>query len=197
VSFEETAEKFNELIRVGRQRGHVFFDEIDTVLSPGRQEFAELDAILAALATAGIEVFDEPRTEGSVPDESFFDQEEFSGSADSALIGMYLREVLAVPRLTAAQERELAREIRLATKDAELAEKQLIEANLWIALATATHFLNRGLGPIELIQEGNIGVMRAVKDYNYTRQYTFRVFATWWVRKTIRAAIAGMKNEIE
>jgi hypothetical protein len=63
--------------------------------------------------------------------------------------------------------------------------KRLIEANLWIALGTAMHFLNRGLSPIDLIQEGNIGLMRAVNEYNHLRAYRFSIYATWWVRKAI------------
>ena len=70
-------------------------------------------------------------------------------------------------------------------RNAEEAEKRLIEANLWIALGTAMHFLNRGLSPIDLIQEGNIGLMRAVNEYNHLRAYRFSTYATWWVRKAI------------
>jgi RNA polymerase primary sigma factor len=76
-----------------------------------------------------------------------------------------------------------------AMQEAEEAADRLIEANLWIALATATHYTNRGLGLLELVQEGNIGLMLAVKEYNYLRQYRFSTYATWWVRRAIVRAL--------
>jgi RNA polymerase primary sigma factor len=210
---DRKAEQLEQLLRVGRTRGYVLYEEIDKILAPGRDGLAELDTILSELSMNHIEVIDEPRTEDSVPDESFFNQgglnEDFR---DSKSLGFYLREVLMVPRLTVEEEKELAKRVKEAssvqpTTDGtgaayqgtgmaepsqnptnrypEEAEKRLIEANLWIALGTAMHFLNRGLGPLELIQEGNIGLMRAVQEYNHLREYRFSTYATWWVRKTI------------
>ena len=103
--------------------------------------------------------------------------------------------MLTVPRLTTEQEKELTKQINRGGEDAHDAEKRLIEANLWIALGTAMHFTNRGLGPLDLIQEGNIGLMRAVREYDYLRQYRFSTYATWWVRKAIQAAIRGLKDQ--
>jgi len=195
---DRESEKLAHLLRIGRTRGHVFYDEIDRILAPGREAVAELDTILSELTMNSIEVIDEPRTEDSVPDESYFEREEIQGHfGDSVPLRMYLREVLMVPRLTAHEEKELARrlneassmlptsDVRTANQDAKEAEKRLIEANLWIALATATHFANRGLRFLDLIQEGNIGLMRAVREYNYLRTYSFPTYATWWVRKAI------------
>lgn len=76
-----------------------------------------------------------------------------------------------------------------AMLDGEEAADRLTEANLWIALATATHYANRGLSLLELVQEGNIGLMRAVREYNYLRPYRFSTYAIWWVRKAIVRAI--------
>ena len=221
---DRKAERLELLLRTGRTRGYVLYEEIDKILAPGRDGLAELDTILSELTINHIEVIDEPRTEDSVPDESFFDQEDFQENfGDSKPLRLYLREVLIVPRLTIEAEKELAKRVKDASsvvptsdtqkdprlyatdgtgaayqdpgmaepredstnRNAEEAEKRLIEANLWIALGTAMHFLNRGLGPIDLIQEGNIGLMRAVKEYNHLRAYRFSTYATWWVRKAI------------
>lgn len=81
-----------------------------------------------------------------------------------------------------------------ALQEAEEAADRLIEANLWIALATATHYTNRGLDLLELVQEGNIGLMQAVKEYNYLRQYRFSTYATWWVRRAIVQALENFSK---
>ena len=197
---DRKAERLEQLLRTGRARGYVLYEEIDKILASGRDGLAELDTILSELTMNHIEVIDEPRTEDSVPDESFFDQEDLQEDfGDSKPLRLYLREVLMVPRLTIEEEKKLAKRVKEASSVVptepvrltkgpvwpEEAEKRLIEANLWIALGTAMHFLNRGLGPIDLIQEGNIGLMRAVKEYNHLRAYRFSTYATWWVRKAI------------
>jgi RNA polymerase primary sigma factor len=221
---DRKAEQLGQLLRTGRTRGYVLYEEVDKILAPGRDGVAELDTILSELTMNHVEVIDEPRTEDSVPDESFFDQKDLEEDfGDSKPLRLYLREVLTLPRLTIEEEKELVKRVKNASsvvptsntrkapgvyandgigaayhgfgmaepsqestnRNAEEAEKRLIEANLWIALGTAMHFLNRGLGPIDLIQEGNIGLMRAVKEYNHLRAYRFSTYATWWVRKAI------------
>lgn len=177
------------LLMAGRSRGYVLYDEIDRILAPGREGLTELDAILSELAKNSIEVVDEPRTEGSIPDPDFLDREEFQGRDDLAPVRMYLREVLTVPRLVPHDEKNLARQAKLGGHDGEEAAKRLIEANLWVVVATARHYLNRGLSFIDLIQEGNIGLMRAVKEYNHLREYTFLTYAIWWVRTAIRRSL--------
>lgn len=190
---EGKLEQLKKLVRTGQSRGYVLYDEIDGVLAPSRERVTELDTILSELARHAIEVIDDPRTEDSMPDDSFFDQEGNLG--DLAPLRMYLREMLTLPHLTLEQEKVLTEQINRSGQGAEDAEKRLIEANLWIALGTAMHFMNRGLSPLDLIQEGNIGIMRAVREYNHLRQYRFSTYATWWAREAIRAAIRGLKDK--
>jgi DNA-directed RNA polymerase sigma subunit (sigma70/sigma32) len=184
-------ERLEQLLGIGRARGHVLYEEIDKVLSPlsVRETAADLDTILSELTLNSIDVVDEPRTEDSIPDEEQLEQLNQVHVGDSPPTRMYLREVSGVSRLTEEEEKALAKRISGGGQDVEEAEKQLIEANLWIALATATHYTNRGLRFLDLIQEGNISLMRAVKEYNYLRQYRFATYATWWVRKAIIRAI--------
>jgi RNA polymerase primary sigma factor len=195
VPSDEKSEQMDRLLSIGRSRGYVLYDEIDKILLPFRvrETAAELDAILTELTMNSIEVNDEPRTEDSLPDENLLDQKELQDHAsDSTQAALYAREVLKASRLTDEQEKALAKRIGQGGQDAEEAVDRLIEANLWIALATATHYTNRGLRILDLVQEGNIGLMRAVKEYNYLRQYRFSTYATWWVRRAIIRSIEDL-----
>lgn len=194
MPLEGAPERLRQLLRTGQTRGYVLYDEIDSVLPPSRECVAELDKILSLLARYAIEVVDEPRTEDSIPDESFFDQRESFDLDDLTALKMYLRELRAVPRLSVEQEKELAREIHDGGIGAENAEKRLVEANLWIALGTAMHFLNRGLSRLDLVQEGNVGLMHAAREYNHLSPYHFSTYATWWARWAIQVAINRIKN---
>lgn len=204
----EQSEQLAGLLDTGRVRGFVLYEEIEQILPAGREAVAQFDTILLKLTSNSIELRDEPRTEDSVPTERFFDSEEWEEDfGESAPLRTYLKEVLKVPRLTPEEERELAKRIQEALRVAlasgdysakqavEEAEKRLIEPNLWIALGTATHFTNRGLKILDLVQVGNIGLMRATTEYNYLRAYPFSTYATWWVR---RATIQALRdNELK
>ena len=192
MTIEDKAEQLRQLVRTGKTKGYVLYDEIDKLLPTGYEGGRELDDILSELAKNGIEVLEDPRTERdrefNKDDESLDENElqELSEQAGAALaLQMYLREVLATPRLTREQEIELAKRISGGGQDAEDAEKQLIEANLRLVVATAKRYRNRGRGLLDLLQEGNIGLMKAVKKFNYTRGYKFSTYAIWWVRRRL------------
>ena len=192
MTIEDKAEQLRQLVRTGKTKGYVLYDEIDELLPIGYEGGPELDDILSELARNGVEVLEEPRTErdkGFNKDDESLDEielQELSEQAGAALaLQMYLREVLATPRLTREQEIELAKRISGGGQDAEDAEKQLIEANLRLVVATAKRYRNRGRGLLDLLQEGNIGLMKAVKKFNYTRGYKFSTYAIWWVRRRL------------
>ena len=192
MTIEDKAEQLRQLVRTGKTKGYVLYDEIDELLPIGYEGGPELDDILSELARNGVEVLEEPRTERdkefNKDDESLDENElqELSEQAGDALaLQMYLREVLATPRLTREQEIELAKRISGGGQDAEDAEKQLIEANLRLVVATAKRYRNRGRGLLDLLQEGNIGLMKAAKKFNYTRGYKFSTYAIWWVRRRL------------
>ena len=191
---EKAPENVEQLLRTGNARGYVLYDEIDNVLPSGREGIAELDMILSKLTNHAIDIVDEPRTEDSIPDENFFEQVDLHDVGGLEPLRIYLREVLTVPHLTVEQEKELAKRVNCGGEGAENAENRLIEANLWIVVGTAMHFLNSGVGPLELVQEGNIGLMRAVREYNHMRPYRFSIYATWWVRKAIQVAIRRIES---
>lgn len=108
-------------------------------------------------------------------------------------IKMYLREIGQIPLLTHKEELELAKK---ALEGDEFANKRLIEANLRLVVSIAKKHTNRGLKLLDLIQEGNIGLMKAVEKFEYTKGYKFSTYATWWIRQAITRAIADQGRTI-
>ena len=108
-------------------------------------------------------------------------------------VRMYLKEIGKVPLLTGEQERELA--IRMEQGD-EDAKKKLCESNLRLVVSIAKRYLNRGLSFLDLIQEGNLGLIKAVDKFDYTKGYKFSTYATWWIRQAITRSIADQARTI-
>ena len=194
----DKSEQLKQLVRMGKTRGFVPYDEIDNLLPPGYEGGAKLDTIFSELARNGVEVLEGPgvgREKGFIEDDRFLREKairDFSEQfGDSAPVQMYLREALTTPHLTREREIELAKRISYGEQDAEDALRQLIEANLWLVVATAKRYRNRGHDLLELIQKGNIGLMRAAKSFNYLREYKFSTYAIWWVRQTIMRSTRG------
>ena len=126
-------------------------------------------------------------------------------------VKMYLREIAAVPLLSAVEEVRLARRIERgslelqkpgtmrdyrAIEDGEEASRRLTEANLRLVVSVAKKYVGLGLGVLDLIQEGNIGLMRAVQKFDYTKGYKFSTYATWWIRQAITRALADQSRLI-
>lgn len=116
-----------------------------------------------------------------------------NGMKVDELIKMYLREIGQIPLLTHKEELELAKK---ALEGDEFANKRLIEANLRLVVSIAKKHTNRGLKLLDLIQEGNIGLMKAVEKFEYTKGYKFSTYATWWIRQAITRAIADQGRTI-
>ncbi len=108
-------------------------------------------------------------------------------------VRMYFKEIGRVPLLTADEERELA--IRIEQGDEE-AKKKLCESNLRLVVSIARRYLNRGLSFLDLIQEGNLGLLKAVEKFDYTKGYKFSTYATWWIRQAITRSIADQARTI-
>lgn len=108
-------------------------------------------------------------------------------------VRMYLKEIGKVPLLTGVEERELA--IRMEQGDEE-AKKKLCESNLRLVVSIAKRYLNRGLSFLDLIQEGNLGLIKAVDKFDYTKGYKFSTYATWWIRQAITRSIADQARTI-
>lgn len=194
MAIDDKAEQLKQLVRNGKVRGYVLYDEIDELLPTGYEGGVELEDILSELARNGIEVLEEPKAE---PGKEFKEDNELledevqnlsEHPGDSLALRMYLRELRSTPHLTCEEEIELAKRISRREQDAEDAMRQLIEANLRLVVATAKHYANRGRGLLELVEEGNIGLMKAVERFTPMRGYKFSTYAIWWVRQAIMRA---------
>jgi len=192
VEFDDTSERLKQLVRIGKTRGYILYDEIDEFLPPALEADAHLDIVLTELAMNGIEILEEPGAKYDIDltegDEVFVEkdfQKLIEDLDNSSPIEMYLRQVMTIPRQTREEEIELAKRISHGGEDAEDAMRQLIEANLYLVVAIARRHGGPGYGLLELIQEGNIGLMRAAEKYKHTREYRFSTYAIWWVRRSI------------
>ena len=121
------------------------------------------------------------------------DGDEDGGDVSVDALRMYLRAIGRVPLLTAAEEIELAKRI----EKGDLAAKQhMVEANLRLVVSIAKGYLGRGLGLLDLIQEGSLGLIRAVEKFDYRRGFKFSTYATWWIRQAVSRAIADKARTI-
>ena len=127
-------------------------------------------------------------------EESLFDPRFELGTDDS--IRLYLREIGRIQLLTGEQEIELARRIAKGGYDGIVAKRQLVQANLRLVVSIAKKYLNRGLPFLDLIQEGNLGLIRAAEKFDPERGYKFSTYATWWIRQGITRALADKSRTI-
>ena len=183
-----------------------------------------VDDIVRQLADSGVEVVaDEPtetELQHEVVDEEPPSLDDVGPGTSTDLVRVYLREIGRVPLLTAAQEVELARRVeagvfaaerlglnsdlpRLLTtdllsiaNDGQRAKLQIIEANLRLVVSIAKRYAGRGLPFLDLIQEGNLGLIRAVEKFDYTKGYKFSTYASWWIRQAVSRAVADQARTI-
>ncbi|HZK66947.1 MAG TPA: sigma-70 family RNA polymerase sigma factor, partial [Chloroflexota bacterium] len=177
-------------------RGFVRTDEVEALVADHDQGLVE--AVDDALAEAGIEVVESEDEEEAVLSDNALDKElhemETAGhvASEDPLLS-YMRDIADVPLLTAAQEVELAK--RIEQGDAQALER-FIMSNLRLVVSVAKRYTGRGLPMLDLIQEGNIGLMRAVNKYDWRRGFKFSTYATWWIRQAITRAIADKARTI-
>ncbi|MFH1292329.1 MAG: sigma-70 family RNA polymerase sigma factor [bacterium] len=204
--FEEPSlKKIWFLIRKGRNRGFLTQLEISTIM-PNPEFYLDLyEGLLDLLDRNGISLVETPTNllgtnigngeilksfQGEQPD---MDKPFDLGQISSDSIQMYLREIGKIPLLTAEQEVSLAKRKELGDKEAD---RKLIESNLRLVVSIAKKFVGKPLSLLDLIQEGNIGLFRAVKKFDYRKGYKFSTYATWWIRQAITRALADQSRTI-
>ncbi len=188
-----------KLFHLGKERGFVTQQEILQLIPNIEDRIEEIDQFLGKLNKAKIRVID--AIDKIILETSATpDQEENTNITgidilDSAndSVQMYLREIGKVSLLSSEEEINLAKRI---AKGEQAARKQLVEANLRLVVSIAKNYTGRGLSLLDLIQEGNIGLFRAVEKFDYTRGYKFSTYATWWIRQAITRAIADQARTI-
>ena len=203
-------ERLNELIEKGKKNGKLTSKELLEVLEDMNLEQEQIDKFYDTLENLGIDTVGEdylpPIDEDSLPaleeleeieevtEEEIVDTEAMveSFSTDDP-VRMYLKEIGKVPLLT--NEEELALAKRMADGDEE-AKRRMAEANLRLVVSIAKRYVGRGMLFLDLIQEGNLGLIKAVEKFAYTTGYKFSTYATWWIRQAITRAIADQARTI-
>jgi RNA polymerase primary sigma factor len=205
-------------------QGYLTTDDLIEVYPEVSRDAERLEAILTALRRRGVDVVDADAEQEPEEDEVLTDRVDYSNlesiSSDDT-IGLYLKEMSRVPLLKVAEELDLAkrietgraarqeldrsngstpedlrRELEIAIEDGMEAREHLIKANTRLVVSIAKRYMGRGVPFLDLIQEGNLGLMKAVEKYEYQRGFRFSTYATWWIRQTITRSIADQGRTI-
>ena len=184
-----------ELIEHGRADGFVTLDDVAEVIdSEDPPSPQQLEAVRQALGSAGVELIEAEEEEEADPLAGLVPlAQRTEGPMQADAVWQYLRDIHDIPLLTAQQEVELAQRIEQGD---ELALQQFTVGNLRLVVSIAKRYVGRGLSLIDLIQEGNLGLMRGVKKFDWRLGYKFSTYATWWIRQSIRRAIADKGRTI-
>ena len=194
---EAMAVRVRELIETGKSKGVLTYKEIVELLGDVELDSEQFDRILDTLSGLNIEVvkddaIPEPIMLADTQEEEIDISVPEGGSIDDP-VRMYLKEIGKVPLLSADEEIELAK--RMEEGDVE-AKKRLSEANLRLVVSIAKRYVGRGMLFLDLIQEGNLGLIKAVEKFDYSKGYKFSTYATWWIRQAITRAIADQARTI-
>ncbi len=186
-------EALKRLIDKGRQFGFVTYQEILQAFPNIEEDISLLDRLYELMANRGIEVRESKSLlEIGDPNKPTKEEAELGDISDDS-VRMYLREIGNYPLLSGDEEVQLAKRI---VKGDQNAKMRLAQANLRLVVSIAKKYIGRGLSLLDLIQEGNLGLMRAVEKFDFTKGYKFSTYATWWIRQAITRAIADQARTI-
>jgi RNA polymerase primary sigma factor len=203
-------------------KGYVTLEDLMEFFPIEDDDHAHLRAVIILLRHEGVEILDAKPDDNRAEINSDSEDRvgfEFDGSEDT--VGLYLREMSQVPLLSMEEEQSLARrieagraarmelshnvlncppehinELRVVQKDGELAWEHLIKANTRLVVAIAKRYIGRGVPFLDLIQEGNLGLLKAVEKFDYKRGFRFSTYATWWIRQSVTRSIADQGRTI-
>ena len=199
VEIKSFDDRKKELLELGKKNGFITFEQLADKLKGLDMDSDSLDELYNFLSDNSIDVVAEDETtEGSVtPEDIELTFEELHSESKDVNVNdnvrMYLKEIGRISLLTLEEEQELSRKI--ASGDEE-AKNQLAESNLRLVVSIAKRYVGRGLLFLDLIQEGNIGLMKAVEKFDYDKGYKFSTYATWWIRQAITRALADQARTI-
>ena len=205
-------QKLRALIETGKKEGKITSKQLLQTLDAIDADDTQTEMIYDALEKAGIEIdvsdvaeileaaddllptdsdlmnLDEQIPEDLNEAEAFAEE-----TATTDPVRMYLKEIGKIPLLSSEEEMELAKRI---SEGDENAKKRMVEANLRLVVSVAKHYLGRGMQLLDLIQEGNMGLLKAVEKFDHTKGYKFSTYATWWIRQSITRAVADQARTI-
>ena len=206
-SMEEFKSRLSALVEKGQADKMLDYNDVIDTFKDMKLEEEKLDEVMNFLEISKIDVVRVKETEDDVPEEELDAiVEEGSDEVDPDLdltvpdsvniedpVRMYLKEIGKVPLLTADEEIELAKRMEEGDEDAK---KRLAEANLRLVVSIAKRYVGRGMLFLDLIQEGNLGLIKAVEKFDYNKGFKFSTYATWWIRQAITRAIADQARTI-
>ncbi len=214
------------LLEKANTQGYLTTDDLMEAYPDVRQDTERLSVLLLALRQRGLDVVDSSPQIPPPPDSFSLEEEDAPLSAIEEIpsndsIGLYLKEMSIVPLLSPEEERSLAiriekgrkakkeclkyngrktslrcRNLEALIRDGEAAREHLIKANTRLVVSVAKRYIGRGVPFLDLIQEGNLGLMKAVEKYDYTRGFRFSTYATWWIRQSVSRCIADQARTI-
>lgn len=208
---QQFPEAVRELVKKGREHGFVSHQELMKAIPKAEEDLMLLDEVMGLFMDLGIEIIDAKEkmlaTRETEPEEGEETEEAKPAKLPTAKetkgvelreiandsIRLYLCEIGKIPLLSAKEEIDLARRIK---KNDQSAKSKLAESNLRLVVSIAKKYIGRGLSFLDLIQEGNIGLFRAVEKFDPDRGFKFSTYATWWIRQAITRAIADQARTI-
>lgn len=203
VSDEKKNAVFKKLVEKGKAVGHLTAQEIDNIIVELDLDVDELEKLNDLIDSSNINIIDDFSSEALDGITLEVDLPKETDAADTVAVNdnaamddpvkVYLKEIGKVPLLTPEEEIEYA--IRIADDD-PVAKKRLAEANLRLVVSIAKRYVGRGMQFLDLIQEGNMGLIKAVDKFDYTKGFKFSTYATWWIRQAITRAIADQARTI-
>jgi len=195
------SEPAKKLLKSGEKAGYITHDQVLKIFPFPEQNLSEIERLYEKLISSGVDIF-ERITKKELEAEEKSLRKPGSELAVISILGkrelvdpvrMYLREIGRTPLLTAAEEVKFAKRIE---KGSLVAKRNLTQANLRLVVSIAKKYIGRGLSFLDLIQEGNQGLIRAVEKYDWRRGFKFSTYATWWIRQAITRAIADQARTI-
>lgn len=184
-----------QLLKDGKKDGKLTYEEIGDAFEKVQIDSDDIDELYKLFEKEGIHLVDKKNSKDD-EDEVDVTKEDLSvpkGVTVDDPVRMYLKEIGKISLLTADEEVEIAK--RMEAGD-EFAKKELAEANLRLVVSIAKRYVGRGMSFLDLIQEGNLGLMKAVDKFDYTKGFKFSTYATWWIRQAITRAIADQARTI-
>ena len=194
-------QELQALVALGRERGFLTFEQIASTLEEVEVTKEQVAGLHAQLVENGVEViaedgaaaYKEQRADEAGNGRARKPELDLTIEPSLDSLRLYLRSIGRVDLLTAGQEVELAKRIERGDM---IAKRQMVEANLRLVVSIAKGYLGRGLSFLDLIQEGSLGLIRAVEKFDYRRGYKFSTYATWWIRQAVTRAIADKARTI-
>ena len=195
---EQAQQKVKEILELAKnEKKTLTYQEVMNKLSELDIDADAIDAVFEVLESEGVNIVTEDAAaiaqEAAEPE---IDLTVPEGVSIDDPVRMYLKEIGKVPLLTADEEIDIAKKMLEGGPEAEVAKKKLAEANLRLVVSIAKRYVGRGMLFLDLIQEGNLGLIKAVEKFDYTKGFKFSTYATWWIRQAITRAIADQARTI-